>query len=112
MANILTQSRKEKLDYLIKLDKAYVECHWDYDRDCEYKRTKSLNRNVKILNAIQKKTEQVWGQLMKSFKVERQWDLPREVHEYYENGRRNNCYDRFNNFERDLQRLGVKLPKQ
>jgi hypothetical protein len=111
MANLLTQSRKEKLDYLIKLDKAETECRWDYEKACEYRATKTITRCDKILRAIEKKCNQVWLQLAKSFKVDDPYYIPNEIKDYYHNGRANNKYDRWANYERDLIQLGVKIPK-
>lgn len=112
MATILTKARKEKLDLLIKLDKADTEIHWDYERACEYKNMKQIKRSSKIESIISKKCDSVWKSLMTSFKVEHRWDLPKEILDYYDNGVANNKYDRFNNTERDLEHLGIKLPKR
>ena len=112
MATIITKARKEKMDLLVKLDKADTENHWDYERACEYRNMKQAKRCAKIESIIEKKCNSIWEQLCKSFKVERRWDLPKEITDYVEEGINNNKYDRFNNYERDLERLGVKLPKR
>ena len=112
MATIITKARKEKMDLLVKLDKADTENHWDYERACEYKNLRQAKRCAKIESIIEKKCNSIWEQLCKSFKVEKRWDLPKEITDYVEDGIRNNKYDRFNNYERDLERWGLKLPKR
>lgn len=112
MTTIITKARKEKMDLLIKLDKANTENRWDYEQACEYRNMKQAKRCSKIESIIDKKRESLWQQLMNSFKVERRWDLPKEIIDYVDNGINNNNYDRFNNYERDLERLGIKLPKR
>lgn len=106
----MTQEIKDKLDYLIKLDKAYTECHWDYQRAFEYRDINGGKRYSQILRAIEKKDSEVWETIAKEYNVKGRWNLPKEIIEYYENGRNQNNYDRFNNYERDLSRLGVELP--
>ena len=112
MATIITKARKEKMDLLVKLDKARTENRWDYERACEYKNMKQAKRSAKIESIIDKKAESIWQQLCKSFKVEHWWDLPNEIVGYVDKGKEDNKYDRFNNYERDLERLGIKLPKR
>ena len=112
MATVITKARKEKLDLLIKLDKARTENRWDYDRACEYKNMKQAKRSAKIESIIDKKTDSIWQQLCKAFKAENTWDLPQEIREYFNKGVDNNKYDRFNNYERDLESWGIKLPKR
>lgn len=104
---VITKPRKEKLDLLIKLDKCLTECDWDYQRACEYRDIKNAKRCTKIRNLIEKKMDQLWNQIYKSCKVEHRWDLPSEIIDYYDEGRYNNRYDRFNDYESDLIRLGV-----
>ena len=104
---IITKSRKEKLDLLIKLDKCETECLWDYEIACEYRNMKAAKNCVKIQKIIEKKTKQIWDQLVKSFKVEHERNLPIEIINYYNDGTRKNRYDRFNDYESDLIRLGI-----
>lgn len=101
---------KQKLNLLIKLDKAYTECHWDYHNAMEYKLIAEAARYARIERAIEKKCDEIWGQIADEYGMFKRWQLPREIHEYYENGRNKNKYDRFNNYQRDLERLGVELP--
>lgn len=108
----MTKVRKEILDLLIKLDKAGTENEWEYQSRCEYRNIKSAKRCAKIETIIRKKEEALWNKLKRSFKVENRWNLPKEIIEYYNEGRENNCYDRFNNYEKDLINLGLKLPKR
>ena len=112
MATIITKARKEKLDLLIKLDKVDTENNWDYQSACEYKNMKQAKRCAKIDSIISKKCESIWNSLMKSFKVEKRWDLPKEILDYYDNGVDNNKYDRFNNYERDLESLTLEGGKK
>lgn len=109
---IITKIRKETLDLLIKLDKADTENEWEYQSNCEYRNMKSAKRCTKIEKIIRKKEESLWNKLMRSFKVENRWNLPKEIIDYYNKGCENNHYDRFNNYERDLTRLGLKLPQR
>lgn len=108
----LTKARKEKIDFIIKLEKARCENSWDYERNCEYKHLKSAKRNAKIESIIDKKIDSLWNSIVKSCKVERQWDLPTEIRDYHNERYNNIKYDRFNNYERDLENLGLKLPKR
>ena len=108
----MTKSRKEKLDLLIKLDKARTECSWDYEHNCEYHQIKYIKRCSKIISIIDKKCDSIWNQLCKSHKVEHHFKLPLEILEYHRIGCNNNKPDKWNNYERDLERLGIKLPKR
>ena len=100
---------KEKLDLLVKLDKALVECDWDYQLAVEYRhfdKAKDLSRkNEKIGDKMQ----EIWDSICKEYGVERQWHLPQEVEDYYNNGTNKNRYDRFNDWERDLRNLGIRI---
>lgn len=107
----LTKYRKDILDLLIKLDKIETENNWEYQFSCEYKNIKAAKRCTKIASILEKKTNQLWKKILTSCKVENQFKLPLEIMDYYENGRENNRYDKFNNYEKDMQKLGLKLPK-
>ena len=106
----MEQQIKQKLDLLIKLDKAYTECHWDYQSACEYMHIAEATRYSRIERTIEKKCDEIWDEICEKYGLYKRWYLPREIHEYYENGREQNKYDRFNNYQRDLERLGVELP--
>ena len=108
----MTKVRKEIIDLLIKLDKAGTENEWEYQSSCEYRNMKSAKRCAKIETIIRKKEESLWNKLMRSFKVESRRDLPKEIIDYYNECRENNRYDRFNNYEKDLINLGLKLPQR
>lgn len=107
----LTKYRKDILDLLIKLDKIETENNWEYQFSCEYKNIKSAKRCTKIASILEKKTNQLWKKILTSCKVENQFKLPLEIMDYYEKGRENNRYDKFNNYEKDMQKLGLKTPK-
>lgn len=107
----MTHEIRMKLELLIKLDKAYTECHWDYEEALEYKNIREASRYAVIEDNINRKRKKVWEQINDEYGVFAYWCLPKEIKEYYENGISKNKYDRFNNYLNDLKELGVELPR-
>lgn len=105
----MEQTTKQKLDLLIKLEKALVECDWDYQNACEYRHMDKAKELSRKNERIGDKMQEIWDEICKTYGVERQWHLPQEVTDYYRNGTNNNRYDRFNDWERDLSRLGIRI---
>ena len=104
---MLTQKRKEILNQLIEIDKISTENNWDYQEAFEYHNLAQIKRCSQNDTAIDKKANQLWDQLLKSYKVDMKNKLPQEVDDYYSNGVNNNHYDRFNRYENDMRRLGI-----
>jgi hypothetical protein len=105
----MEQRTKELLNLLIKLDKAYTECSWDYERNCEYKHLDYAKKCSKLMSAIDKKQTSIWDEISKQYNVSHMFKLPSEILDYYSDGCNNNNYDRFNNYERDLKFLGIQI---
>lgn len=107
----MTKNRKEKFDLLVRLNTIHNECYWDYESSCEYRHPKQVKRYIKILSLIEKKINSVENQLAKSYKVDYFHQIPKEDYEYYRVKSNESYPDRWHNYERDLEQLGMKLPK-
>lgn len=105
----MEQTIKQKLDLLIKLEKALVECDWDYQNACEYRQMSQAKELSRKNERIGDKMQEIWDEICKEIGVEKQWHLPNKITDYYYNGIRKNNYDRFNDWERDLARLGIRI---
>ena len=105
----MKETTKEKLNLLIKLDKALVECDWDYQLACEYRDHNRAKECSRKSEKIGDKMQDIWQEICKIYGVERQWHLPQDVQDYYSNGTNKNNYNRFNDWERDLIRLGIRI---
>ncbi len=106
---MLTQNRKEILTQLKKLDCVDTENHWKLEGAVEYHCLKEIKLCYKYSNYIKKQKEKLYLKLVKSYKVENQWQLPNEIYDYMN---KLEIYpERWSNVGSKLTNLGYKLPK-